>query len=117
MLCDAHTHWKKKMTDDGVIRVISLLTPEIPVDYNGLYSVGVHPMFAASSVIPSEYDGLFFGKNCCAIGECGLDRRAKLPMQEQVKLFLAHAEVCGTVRQTVGCPLCPGAERTFKTLS
>ena len=92
MLCDAHTHWKEKMTDDGVIRVVSLLTPEIPENYNGLYSVGVHPMFATFSVIPSEYDGLFSGKNCCAIGECGLDRRAKLPMQDQMKLFLAHAE-------------------------
>lgn len=92
MLCDAHTHWKEQMTDDGVVRVVSFQTAEIPEGYSGSYSVGVHPMFAASSVIPSEYDDLFSGSNCCAIGECGLDRRAKLPMQDQMKLFLSHAE-------------------------
>lgn len=92
MLCDAHTHWNGKMTDQDVIRVVSLLKPEIPNGYYGLYSIGVHPMFAESSVIPEEYDGLFSTEKCCAIGECGLDRRAKLPLQEQQKLFLAHAE-------------------------
>ena len=72
MLCDAHTHWKEKMTDDGVIRVVSLLTPEIPENYNGLYSVGVHPMFAASSVIPSEYDDCFPAKTAVQSGSAGL---------------------------------------------
>lgn len=92
MLCDAHTHWKDGMTDQGVIRVVSFLSPDLPNGYSGLFAAGVHPMFAGSSVIPDTFDGLFSAVNCCGIGECGLDRRAKLPMQDQQKLFLAHAE-------------------------
>ena len=82
MLCDAHTHWKDGMTDQGVIRVVSFLSPDLPKGYSGLFTAGVHPMFAGSSVIPDTFDGLFSAVNCCGIGECGLDRRAKLPMQD-----------------------------------
>ncbi|MBP4137177.1 TatD family hydrolase [Flavobacterium geliluteum] len=62
------------------------------------YSIGIHPWYIDENRI--DYDLKIIEeklqtKNCLAVGECGLDKRIEIPLEQQMKVFekqLALAE-------------------------
>lgn len=88
MLCDAHTH---RTGETGYPMIRGLLAPE--ERGNGLFSLGVHPMYGKDETLPESYIEWMERANCCAIGECGYDRRSPLSFAQQQALFSAHIRV------------------------
>ncbi|OIV40857.1 TatD family hydrolase [Flavobacterium johnsoniae] len=62
------------------------------------YSIGIHPWYIKVDQIDLELkiiEEKLQTKNCLAIGECGLDKRIEVPMEQQIIVFekqLALAE-------------------------
>lgn len=62
------------------------------------YSIGIHPWYIKEDQIDLELkiiEEKLQTKNCLAIGECGLDKRIEVPMEQQIIVFekqLALAE-------------------------
>jgi TatD DNase family protein len=86
---DFHTHTAP--TAPSVNAIISLGKVET-LDGHYQYSVGVHPMHADLSLMPSirEWASL---PEIVAIGECGLDRRSEISLADQAAVFRAHIEL------------------------
>ena len=103
-MTDCHTH---RLSADPSLSLYSVSEPVMPPD-GVFFSAGVHPMFAASSEIPSAFLDLFRSQRCLAIGECGLDRRAPLALEKQEELFLRHADAA----EELGKPLIIHSVRT-----
>jgi len=103
-MTDCHTH---RLPADPSDSLFSQMKPEMPPD-GVFFSAGVHPMFADSSSIPLPFFELFRSERCRAIGECGLDRRSPLPLDQQEVLFLRHADAA----EELGKPLVIHAVRT-----
>ncbi|MEO7977255.1 TatD family hydrolase [Flavobacterium sp.] len=54
------------------------------------YSIGIHPWYITEEMIDEELiiiEEKLKTKNCLAIGECGLDKRIKVPFELQVSVF------------------------------
>lgn len=62
------------------------------------YSIGIHPWHIKEDQIDLELkimEGKLQTQNCLAIGECGLDKRIEIPLEQQITVFekqLALAE-------------------------
>lgn len=62
------------------------------------YSVGIHPWYIREDKIDEDLriiEEKLQTKNCLAIGECGLDKRIEVPLEQQIIVFekqLALAE-------------------------
>lgn len=62
------------------------------------YSIGIHPWYIKEAHIDLEMEIIedkLQTKNCLAIGECGLDKRIEIPLEQQIVVFekqLALAE-------------------------
>ncbi len=103
-MTDCHTH---RLPADPESSLFSLSDPVMPPE-GVFFSAGVHPMFAESSGIPRPFLDLFRSERCLAIGECGLDRRAPMPLAQQETLFLRHADIA----EELGKPLVIHSVRT-----
>lgn len=103
-MTDCHTH---RLPGDPDSAVFSLTEPVVPPE-NIFFSAGVHPMYAKSTEIPLPFRELFRSGRCLAIGECGMDRRASLPLEKQQELFLRHADAA----EELGKPLMIHSVRT-----
>ena len=90
-----HTHQFTNQPD------ILELVNRYPQEFNAtisFYSVGIHPWYIAEDRIDADLkiieEKLQTG-NCLAIGECGLDKRIEVPLDQQIIVFkkqLALAE-------------------------
>ena len=90
-----HTHQFTNQPD------ILELVNQYPQEFNAeipFYSVGIHPWYIAEDRIDADLkiieEKLQTG-NCPAIGECGLDKRIEVPLDQQIIVFkkqLALAE-------------------------
>lgn len=62
------------------------------------YSIGIHPWYIKENEIDLELkiiEEKLHTQNCLAIGECGLDKRIEIPLEQQITVFekqLALAE-------------------------
>ena len=62
------------------------------------YSIGIHPWYIVSDRIDADLkiiEEKLQTENCMAIGECGLDKRIEIPLEQQIIVFekqLALAE-------------------------
>jgi TatD DNase family protein len=62
------------------------------------YSIGIHPWYIKEDQIDADLkiiEEKLQTKNCLALGECGLDKRIEIPLEEQILVFekqLALAE-------------------------
>lgn len=75
---DIHTH---TLVTTGINNTI------FPEKAIGIHSLGIHPLFVPSIIDWQLFEERLLADTCVAIGECGLDKRAKLPLPEQIKLF------------------------------
>jgi TatD DNase family protein len=62
------------------------------------YSIGIHPWYIVENRIETDLkiiEEKLQTKNCLAVGECGLDKRIEIPLEQQIIVFekqLALAE-------------------------
>ena len=90
-----HTHQFTNQTD------ILELVNQYPQEFNAaipFYSVGIHPWYIVEDRVDADLkiiEEKLQTNNCLAIGECGLDKRIDIPLEEQIIVFkkqLALAE-------------------------
>jgi len=90
-----HTHQFTNQPD------ILELVNQYPQEFNAtisFYSVGIHPWYIAEDRIDADLkiiEEKLQTENCLAIGECGLDKRIEVPLDQQIIVFkkqLALAE-------------------------
>lgn len=90
-----HTHQFTNQSD------ILELVNQYPQEFNAaipFYSVGIHPWYIVEDRVDADLkiiEEKLKTNNCLAIGECGLDKRIEIPLEQQVIVFkkqLALAE-------------------------
>lgn len=90
-----HTHQFTNQPD------ILELVNQYPQEFNAaipFYSVGIHPWYIVEDRVDADLkiiEEKLQTNNCLAIGECGLDKRIEIPLEQQVLVFkkqLALAE-------------------------
>lgn len=89
---DAHAHARAgAVPDGGNFRLWNLGEPR-PVPPDGVFfSAGVHPQDALKYSC-ADFEPLLDSPNCLAVGECGLDRTADVPLARQTEVFRAQIE-------------------------
>jgi TatD DNase family protein len=90
---DIHTH--KKTEDSDTIAIESFSIGTIPLPSDRLISVGLHPWYIEDDYISrlSTLEEIVTRQNVAAIGETGLDKLAKAPMELQKEVFLRQAKI------------------------
>ncbi|MCI9845736.1 TatD family hydrolase [Flavobacterium pectinovorum] len=69
------------------------LVNQYPVEFDEsipFYSIGIHPWHIKENQIDSELliiEEKLKTKNCLAVGECGLDKRIEISLEQQVTVF------------------------------
>ncbi len=93
---DFHTHsWM--LEEDGILHLRNIFPSE--ADFSALpeyFSVGIHPARIQLDRVDEDLavmDRLLAGKGAMAVGECGLDRLAPVPLAEQERIFIAQIEL------------------------
>ncbi|GIQ59807.1 TatD family hydrolase [Flavobacterium collinsii] len=90
-----HTHQFKNQSN--VLELVNQYPQEFDASIP-FYSVGIHPWYIKEGQIDAELkiiEEKLQSKNCLAIGECGLDKRIEIPLEQQIIVFekqLALAE-------------------------
>ena len=90
MFVDIHTH---TVTDSDNPAIRNLTFPEadkiFASDEKGLFSLGIHPWNAGeySDELLNKLDTLTNDIRLVAIGECGLDKNSKYPLDFQIPVF------------------------------
>jgi len=54
------------------------------------YSIGIHPWYIKEELIDTDLkiiEEKLQTKNCLALGECGLDKRIEIPLEQQIPVF------------------------------
>ncbi|UFH34576.1 TatD family hydrolase [Flavobacterium acetivorans] len=84
---NCHTH---KFTDKpNVLELVNQYPQEFDSSIPN-YSIGIHPWYIVQERLESDLDIIeskLQQNNCLAIGECGLDKRIKIPMDLQQMVF------------------------------
>lgn len=82
-----HTHEFTNNSD------ILELVNQYPLEFDEsipFYSIGIHPWHIKENQIEAELQIIeekLNEKNCLAVGECGLDKRIEIPLEQQVTVF------------------------------
>lgn len=69
------------------------LVNQYPLEFDEsipFYSIGIHPWHIKQNQIDSELQIIeekLNAKECLAVGECGLDKRIEIPLEQQVTVF------------------------------
>lgn len=82
-----HTHQFKNQSN--VLELINQYPQEFDATIP-FYSIGIHPWYIKEDQIDAELkiiEEKLQSKNCLAIGECGLDKRIEIPMEQQIIVF------------------------------
>ena len=89
---DAHAHaCAGAVPERDVFRLWNLGEPRsVPPD-DVFYSAGIHPQDALKYAC-ADFASLWDSPNCLAVGECGLDRTAEVPLPRQTEVFQAQIE-------------------------
>ena len=89
---DAHAHARAGAVPEGdVFRLWNLGEPR-PVPPDGIFfSAGIHPQDSLKYSC-ADFEALWDAPNCLAVGECGLDRTADVPLARQTEVFAAQIE-------------------------
>jgi TatD DNase family protein len=102
---DVHTHASSKALSD-TFRVINLFAGEMPdrLETNTKFSVGLHPWHidteSREQKLP-EVEYALQNPEVIAVGETGLDKVIKVPMEIQTAVFLDHLKLAGTYNKPV----------------
>lgn len=90
-----HTH--QFTNQPGILELVN----QYPNEFNAsipFYSIGIHPWYIVADRIEADLkiiEEKLQTENCLALGECGLDKRIEIPLEQQIIVFekqLALAE-------------------------
>lgn len=97
---DIHTHEVESESPKKVVSIRNLSLNEIHRNVlqttNTYYSAGIHPWesnVASPDILNSIHSFLQSSPICVAIGEVGLDKLCKIPIEQQIKVFEQQIEV------------------------
>lgn len=82
-----HTH--QTTNQPNVLELVN----QYPQDFEAVipfYSIGIHPWYITEDRIDDDLkiiEDKLQTENCLAIGECGLDKRIKVPLELQISVF------------------------------
>ena len=89
---DAHAHARAGAAPDGdLFRLWNLGEPCPVPPETTFFSAGIHPQDALKYAC-ADFEALWDAPNCLAVGECGLDRTADVPLARQTEVFAAQIE-------------------------
>lgn len=111
MFVDIHTH---KSGDSEYPSILNLTFAEAEIvfssDKKGFFSTGFHPWTADefAEELVSKLEQYSADKRLVAIGECGLDKNSKVPLEKQVLVFERQIVISEQVKKPliihcVGC--------------
>lgn len=92
---DIHTH-KETSKKQFILEVRSISLHQQRVPQTGIVSVGWHPWFIEKSSkdqIEASLRECVMKKQVIAIGECGIDRVIKYPIEQQISIFELHIKL------------------------
>lgn len=90
-----HTHQFTNQPD--IVELVNQYPHEFDASIP-FYSIGIHPWYIVENRIDADLkiiEEKLQTENCLAIGECGLDKRIEIPLEQQIIVFkkqLAFAE-------------------------
>jgi TatD DNase family protein len=90
---DIHTH--RAAMQENVLSVVNLLQPAVALPA-GYFSTGWHPWHIENvslNEIESSMRAIGTHENLIAIGECGIDRIIKTPVEKQADVFKLHLQL------------------------
>ena len=96
-----HTH---KFTNQS--HILELVN-QYPQDFNAsipFYSIGIHPWYIVEDRIEADLkiiEQKLQTANCLAIGECGLDKRIEIPLDQQIIVFKKQLTLAEKYRKPV----------------
>ena len=82
-----HTH--QSTNQSNVLELVN----QYPHEFNAsipFYSIGIHPWYIVADRIDADLkiiEEKLQTENCLAIGECGLDKRIEIPLEQQFMVF------------------------------
>lgn len=88
-----HTHSFKNQ--ETILEVVN----QYPWEFSDVipqYSIGIHPWYINQERLSSDLEIIankLHEMNCLALGECGLDKRIEIPLNEQIEVFQQQLEL------------------------
>lgn len=88
-----HTHSFKNQ--ETILEVVN----QYPWEFSDVipqYSIGIHPWYINQERLSSDLEIIankLHETNCLALGECGLDKRIEIPLNEQIEVFQQQLEL------------------------
>ena len=95
---DFHTHTKN--SDSTVFSVLNIYPNSAKV--NVPFSIGIHPWYLTKNTLKKELsviENSLQNKNCITLGECGLDRVAKIDFALQKEVFIQQIHLSETYKK------------------
>jgi TatD DNase family protein len=93
---DIHSHGSRK-TEAGIVAIQSIMAGEMIPDFStGFFSVGIHPWQLEEGNIDKlkqQFQNSLKNTHVIAIGEAGLDKAIKTPLEEQISVFRMQIEM------------------------
>ncbi|WP_277631928.1 TatD family hydrolase [Avrilella dinanensis] len=111
MWINIHTHRPEK--ERNIFEIVNKF-PEDNISEEEYFSVGIHPWYINENWqkqldLVREKIAL---KNCLAVGECGLDKLSKIPIEIQKEVFIHQLDIA----QTLNKPLIIHCVRAYQEL-
>jgi TatD DNase family protein len=97
---DIHTHETEK--EDNTFSILNISLPNNEIPEKRYLSIGWHPWFIEPfdlQQIRNRLEEVATYQNVLAIGECGLDRSIKTPIEKQSEVFRTHLTVAKIVEK------------------
>lgn len=90
-ILDIHSHFEKEVLTNTIY---SFSTPNLPIDFGGYKSIGLHPWHINTSEESwTQIEKLAQEPLTLAIGECGIDKKITTSIDIQQQLFIKHIEL------------------------
>jgi len=93
MWYNLHTHYPSN--ESQVIEIVNQYPSQI-VNYHPYFSIGIHPFQVKLDALDRELDNMetyLQQSNCLAIGECGLDKKIDVSIDNQKKVFIEQLKL------------------------
>ena len=88
-----HTH--SYSNDNSILEVVNQYPWEFSTEIPQ-YSIGIHPWYINSERVQDDLTTIAVKLSlleCLALGECGLDKRIEMPLQQQINVFQQQLEL------------------------